>query len=415
MDGVGWEYHESSQGRLRNRRDYFAPIPETLTETLKTRISSAMGDEEVMGSASPAPSDHKRKLDELDCEPFEQPPASAESNGNSQSVADDHGDGDGDGDAASTGVSTEDPDVKRPRLEDESDGSVEAAENGHQEEREEEEKEDIIEPSDALKYADSEDNEEKPDEPLDDVNKESVTDEPQESSMEMHAAKNNVESSREYHQESGVECQDPTSDVALQEDVSVLKEQSTSADQVTSRRMEVPSNKVGVLIGKGGDTIRTLQYSSGARIQITRDSEADPDSLTRPVELIGSLENINKAERLIKDVIAEAEAGGSPSLVARGYSAHSSGGSGEQVHIQVPNEKVGVIIGKGGETIKNLQTRSGARIQLIPQHLPDGDQSRERTVRVTGDRKQIETAKELIKEVMDQIWLLSRHLVSIAL
>ncbi|GKA71639.1 K homology domain-containing protein [Tanacetum coccineum] len=35
---------------------------------------------------------------------------------------------------------------------------------------------------------------------------------------------------------------------------------------------------VGVLIGKAGGTIRTLQNSSGARIQITRDAEADPHS-----------------------------------------------------------------------------------------------------------------------------------------
>nr|GEW73289.1 KH domain-containing protein [Tanacetum cinerariifolium] len=35
---------------------------------------------------------------------------------------------------------------------------------------------------------------------------------------------------------------------------------------------------VGVLIGKAGSTIRTLQNSSGARIQITRDAEADPHS-----------------------------------------------------------------------------------------------------------------------------------------
>ena len=63
--------------------------------------------------------------------------------------------------------------------------------------------------------------------------------------------------------------------------------------------------QVGVLIGKAGDTIRTLQNSSGARIQITRDAEADPNSATRPVQLIGSIESINKAERLIKEVIAE--------------------------------------------------------------------------------------------------------------
>ncbi|KAK1323970.1 hypothetical protein QJS10_CPA02g00837 [Acorus calamus] len=141
--------------------------------------------------------------------------------------------------------------------------------------------------------------------------------------------------------------------------------------------------------------------NSGAKIQITRDVDADRNSLTRPVELIGAPENIKKAEQLIKDVIAEADAGGSPSLVARGFSTIQTGA--EQLEIQVPNEKVGLIIGKGGETIKSLQTRSGARIQLIPQHLPEGDSSKERTVRVTGNKKQIDTAKEMIKEVMNQI------------
>ena len=63
--------------------------------------------------------------------------------------------------------------------------------------------------------------------------------------------------------------------------------------------------QVGVLIGKAGETIRYLQLNSGAKIQITRDAEADPHSTTRPVELIGTLESINKAEKLIKDVIAE--------------------------------------------------------------------------------------------------------------
>eukprot|EP00494_Astrolonche_serrata_P003406 UN03412 len=68
----------------------------------------------------------------------------------------------------------------------------------------------------------------------------------------------------------------------------------------------------------------------------------------------------------------------------------------------VPDNKVGLIIGKGGETIKNLQTRSGARIQLIPQHPPAGTTLTERTVRVTGNKKQIEAAKELIKQAMSQ-------------
>ena len=63
--------------------------------------------------------------------------------------------------------------------------------------------------------------------------------------------------------------------------------------------------QVGVLIGKAGDTIRYLQYNSGAKIQITRDAESDPHSTTRPVEIIGTLDNIKKAEKLITAVIAE--------------------------------------------------------------------------------------------------------------
>lgn len=63
--------------------------------------------------------------------------------------------------------------------------------------------------------------------------------------------------------------------------------------------------QVGVIIGKLGDTIKQLQAQSGAKIQITRDSEADPNSLTRDVELTGTSEQISRAEQLINDVIAE--------------------------------------------------------------------------------------------------------------
>ncbi|KAL3845706.1 hypothetical protein ACJIZ3_003109 [Penstemon smallii] len=175
-----------------------------------------------------------------------------------------------------------------------------------------------------------------------------------------------------------------------------------SDTQILSRKMEVPNDKVGVIIGKAGDTIRSLQDNSGAKIQIMRDADADPRSATRPLELVGTIENINMAEKLIKGVIAEADAGGSPSLVARGFSTVQAASGGEQVEIQVPMEKVGLIIGKGGETIRNLQTRSGARIQLLQQNLADGDQSRERIVRITGNKRQIETAREMIKDVMNQ-------------
>ncbi|AQK93379.1 KH domain-containing protein [Zea mays] len=68
---------------------------------------------------------------------------------------------------------------------------------------------------------------------------------------------------------------------------------------------------VGVIIGKAGETIRYIQLQSGAKIQVTRDHEAEPGALTRQVELSGKLERISKAEQLIKEVLAEADAGSS--------------------------------------------------------------------------------------------------------
>ncbi|EOA22010.1 hypothetical protein CARUB_v10002533mg [Capsella rubella] len=171
--------------------------------------------------------------------------------------------------------------------------------------------------------------------------------------------------------------------------------------QSTTRRIEVPSSKVGVLIGKGGETIRNLQFNSGAKIQILRDSEADPNSSVRPVDIIGTVVCIENAEKLINAVISEAEAGGSSALVARGHPGTHAIGIPEQIEIKVPNDKVGQIIGRGGETIKNMQTRSGARIQLIPQHA-EGDGVKERTVRISGDKRQIDIATNMIKDVMYQ-------------
>lgn len=51
--------------------------------------------------------------------------------------------------------------------------------------------------------------------------------------------------------------------------------------------------------------VRYLQVNSGAKIQIRRDAEADPNSALRPVEIIGTVACIEKAEKLINAVIAE--------------------------------------------------------------------------------------------------------------
>ncbi|KAG5524724.1 hypothetical protein RHGRI_031409 [Rhododendron griersonianum] len=167
--------------------------------------------------------------------------------------------------------------------------------------------------------------------------------------------------------------------------------------QGASKKIEIPNGRVGVIIGKAGETIKYLQLQSGAKIQVTRDMEADLNSPNRPVELTGTPEQIAKAEQLIQEVLSEAEAGGSV-----GNRRVPGQLSGEQYVTKIPNNKVGLVIGKGGETIKNMQATSGARIQVIPLHLPPGDPSTERTLQIDGTNEQIEAAKQLVNEVISQ-------------
>ncbi len=63
--------------------------------------------------------------------------------------------------------------------------------------------------------------------------------------------------------------------------------------------------QVGLIIGKGGETIKYLQQQSGARIQVARDADSDSRLSTRQVEIMCSAKQISHAEQLVRDVIAE--------------------------------------------------------------------------------------------------------------
>ncbi|KAF5183771.1 Far upstream element-binding protein like [Thalictrum thalictroides] len=101
--------------------------------------------------------------------------------------------------------------------------------------------------------------------------------------------------------------------------------------------------------------------------------DADPNSPNRAVELTGTPEQISKAEQLIKEVLDEAESGGSGTVSKR-----FNGQLGDDQTIHESSKQ------QGGETIKTVQTKSGARIQLIRLHTPPGDTSTERTVYIDG-------------------------------
>lgn len=82
------------------------------------------------------------------------------------------------------------------------------------------------------------------------------------------------------------------------------------------------------------------------------------------------------------------------------YGGSSGGGNRDQ--IVVPRGLVGLIIGTGGSTIKGLQQRTGAKIQLLPDNGAP-----ERVVSIEGSSEAVDSARKEIEDMMED----NRHRV----
>lgn len=135
--------------------------------------------------------------------------------------------------------------------------------------------------------------------------------------------------------------------------------------------MGVPSKMVGLIIGRGGSNIQSMQRDYQITIQIASQNDVPPDSETRPVKLKGGRQSVEQCRsqinQIIKDRENELQGGFIPGGVGGsggGAGAYGPGGAPCTNHLTIPDDKVGLVIGKGGGTIKGVQGRTGANIQI---------------------------------------------------
>ncbi|XP_057713290.1 far upstream element-binding protein 1 isoform X1 [Corythoichthys intestinalis] len=154
-----------------------------------------------------------------------------------------------------------------------------------------------------------------------------------------------------------------------------------------SEEFKVPDGMVGFIIGRGGEQISRLQQESGCKIQIAPDSGGMPD---RSVTLTGGADAIQTAKRLLTEIVEK----GRPSPAF-----HHNDGPGMTVQeIMVPASKAGLVIGKGGETIKSLQERAGVKMVMIQ----DGPQNTgaDKPLRISGEPFKVQQAKEMVMDLI---------------
>ena len=156
--------------------------------------------------------------------------------------------------------------------------------------------------------------------------------------------------------------------------------------------MAVPNKMVGLIIGRGGQNIQSMQRDYNITIQIASQNEVPPGSETRPVKLKGTRQSVESCRSKINQVISDRE-----NELAGGYlpgthygpgpapSRDNSNGQHAHNHLTIPDDKVGLVIGKGGGTIKGVQSRTGAHIQIPGE--PDANDRSKRTIVISAASK----------------------------
>lgn len=166
----------------------------------------------------------------------------------------------------------------------------------------------------------------------------------------------------------------------------------TPAVDAMTMRLLMPNTYAGSIIGKGGVNIKAIREESACRVMI---AEAAQPGADRVVTVTGAPLAINRAVELMLEKI-EAHAATAAATPAADGTVAAPAPPSHLLKIQLSNNQVGAVIGKGGAQIKALREESGASIKVTetPPTVPYGQP--ERLVTISGGTSEVVRAHQLL-------------------
>ncbi|EHB01767.1 Far upstream element-binding protein 1 [Heterocephalus glaber] len=122
----------------------------------------------------------------------------------------------------------------------------------------------------------------------------------------------------------------------------------------------IPASKAGLVIGKGGETIKQLQQAKEMVLELIRDQ--------------GGFREVRNE-----------------------YGSRIGGNEG--IDVPIPRFAVGIVIGRNGEMIKKIQNDAGVRIQF----KPDDGTTPDRIAQITGPPDRCQHAAEIITDLLRSV------------
>jgi len=164
--------------------------------------------------------------------------------------------------------------------------------------------------------------------------------------------------------------------------------------------IKVPGNKCGLVIGKGGETIKRLSEQYGVKLVVVQETSSATAG-DKPLRITGEPDKVAAAKEAVLSMLNPKDGGppgqGGYQQQRNDYGSRQMGGQGE-AYIKVPGDKAGIVIGKGGESIKEINRRSGAHVEIDKSQRGPATDGADKMFVIKGTNEQIQYAQQLIYE-----------------
>ncbi|XP_034405033.1 RNA-binding protein Nova-1-like isoform X2 [Cyclopterus lumpus] len=185
-------------------------------------------------------------------------------------------------------------------------------------------------------------------------------------------------------------------------EASSTKRTNTGEEGEYFLKVLIPSYAAGSIIGKGGQTIVQLQKETGATIKLSKSKDFYPGTTERVCLIQGTVEALNGVHDFIAEKVREMPQSTQKSEPVSILQPQTTVNPDrvKQSKLIVPNSTAGLIIGKGGATVKAVMEQSGAWVQLSQK--PEGINLQERVVTISGEPEQNRKAVEIIVQKIQE-------------
>ena len=107
--------------------------------------------------------------------------------------------------------------------------------------------------------------------------------------------------------------------------------------------VKVPGDKCGLVIGKGGETIKRLSEQYGVKLVVVQETST-ASSGDKPLRITGEPDKVAAAKEAILNMLNPKNGGYQQ---RNDYGGRQYGQGGTEAYIKVPGDKAGIVIGKG--------------------------------------------------------------------